>query len=368
MLFDPRPKESRSELFDREEELRALESYVRSGSPLILCIGVRRIGKTSLLKVFLNESGYPHVYVNARRLSEYNYTVAGLYRLLSEALTRTRVSTRLIEYLRSLRGVEVKVLGTGVSVEFNWRKREPSISSLLEKFNEFAGDEGTYFLVVVDEAQELRFLRGYNKVDFRQIVAYSYDSLRYTKLILSGSEVGLLYEFLEFNNYTSPLYGRVRDELALSRFTPEDSMKFLELGFNEVGMQPPKSVLEEVVKALDGIPGWLAFYGYKAYQSRKFDVLNEVLEEAVQLALGELEKITRSSRFYGHVLRAIAMGYKSWSSIKRAVEAWTGVYTHNKTLYHSLNRLIALSIVTKEDDEYDFADPVYREAARRITL
>ncbi|MFZ8790392.1 MAG: hypothetical protein ACO2OZ_12165 [Acidilobaceae archaeon] len=42
-------------------------------------------------------------------------------------------------------------------------------------------------------------------------------------------------------------------------------MKFLELGFNEVGMQPPKSVLEEVVKALDGIPGWLAFYGYKAY-------------------------------------------------------------------------------------------------------
>jgi hypothetical protein len=69
MLFDPRPKESRSELFDREEELRALESYVRSGSPLILCIGVRRIGKTSLLKVFLNESGYPHVYVNARRLS-----------------------------------------------------------------------------------------------------------------------------------------------------------------------------------------------------------------------------------------------------------------------------------------------------------
>jgi hypothetical protein len=91
--------------------------------------------------------------------------------LLSEALTRIRVSTRLIEYLRSLRGVEVKVLGTGVSVEFNWRKREPSISSLLEKFNEFAGDEGTYFLVVVDEAQELRFLRGYNKVDFRQIQA-----------------------------------------------------------------------------------------------------------------------------------------------------------------------------------------------------
>jgi len=179
-----------------------------------------------LLKVFLNESGYPHVYVNARRLSEYNYTAAGLYRLLSEALTRTRVSTRLIEYPRGLRGVDVKVLGTGVSVEFNWRKQEPPIPSLLEKFDELAEDDGTYFLVVVDEARELRFLRGYNKVDFRQIIAYSYNNLCYTKLILSSSELGLLYEFLEFNNYTSPLYVRVRDELVLSRFTPG--------GFNKV--------------------------------------------------------------------------------------------------------------------------------------
>ena len=30
-------------------------------------------------------------------------------------------------------------------------------------------------------------------------------------------------------------------------------MKFLELGFNEAGMQPPKSVLEEAVRTLDGI-------------------------------------------------------------------------------------------------------------------
>jgi AAA+ ATPase superfamily predicted ATPase len=80
VLFDPRPKEFRSELFDREKELKELESYVKSGSPLILCLGVRRIGKTSLLKVFLNEHGYPHVYINARKLSEYGYSVSGLYR------------------------------------------------------------------------------------------------------------------------------------------------------------------------------------------------------------------------------------------------------------------------------------------------
>jgi len=36
MLFDPRPKEFRSELFNRERELGSLDSYAKSGSPLNL--------------------------------------------------------------------------------------------------------------------------------------------------------------------------------------------------------------------------------------------------------------------------------------------------------------------------------------------
>ena len=31
MLFDPRPKEFRSELFDREKELESLSYFVKSG-------------------------------------------------------------------------------------------------------------------------------------------------------------------------------------------------------------------------------------------------------------------------------------------------------------------------------------------------
>ena len=56
-MFDPMPKEIRRELFDREKELKELEICSRSGSSLVLCLRIRRIGKTSSLKVFLNESG-----------------------------------------------------------------------------------------------------------------------------------------------------------------------------------------------------------------------------------------------------------------------------------------------------------------------
>jgi hypothetical protein len=77
VLFDPRPKESREDFFDREKELELIQAYAKKGSPIILCLGVRRIGKTSLLKVFLNETSYPHLYLNARKLADYGYQSPG---------------------------------------------------------------------------------------------------------------------------------------------------------------------------------------------------------------------------------------------------------------------------------------------------
>ncbi len=48
MLFDRRPKLSRNDFYDREEELRLLVRGVESGEGLIVVYGLRRLGKTSL--------------------------------------------------------------------------------------------------------------------------------------------------------------------------------------------------------------------------------------------------------------------------------------------------------------------------------
>ncbi|PSO01861.1 hypothetical protein B9Q12_01860 [Candidatus Marsarchaeota G2 archaeon ECH_B_SAG-G06] len=68
MLFDERLKENRRKLIDREKELEQLK--VNMNRPLILVTGIRRIGKTSLLKVFLNELGTPLVLIDARELKQ----------------------------------------------------------------------------------------------------------------------------------------------------------------------------------------------------------------------------------------------------------------------------------------------------------
>lgn len=59
MLFDVRPKTDRKDLFGRERELEWLLGALRSDVPLILLLGVRRVGKTSLLRVALR-NGVTH--------------------------------------------------------------------------------------------------------------------------------------------------------------------------------------------------------------------------------------------------------------------------------------------------------------------
>ena len=48
-------------------------------------------------------------------------------------------------------------------------------------------------MVAVDEAQELRKV---NWLRFDRLFAYAYDSLPNVRLVLTGSQFGLLYDFL----------------------------------------------------------------------------------------------------------------------------------------------------------------------------
>ena len=253
-----------------------------------------------------------------------------------------------------------------LGIELDLRSRETPVSSVLDKLDEYASDRGTSFLLVIDEAQELRFLRGHNKLDFRQIIAYGYDNLRSLKFVVSGSEVGLLYKFFDFESYESPLYGRAWDEVVLERFTREKSIDFLEAGFAEAGLRVPRERLESAVDALNGIPGWLALYGYEAVKRRRADVLDEVLERAVGTALSELKNLVATSHVYRYVLKAVAMGHASWSNVRRALEAWLGAQVHSETLSRCLSRLVDMSVLVKKDGEYQFSDPIYREAALRL--
>ncbi len=149
--------------------------------------------------------------------------------------------------------------------------------------------------------------------------------------------------------------------MMLDRFEREKSLEFLRKGFEEAGRRVDEGVLERAVEELDGIPGWLTFFG-NSYLSGKPD-LPSIKRKAVGLAMEELKHLLKGRpKRYGLVLKAVAEGKGGWSEVKRYVEEREGCTLSTSVLHNILENLEKMSILK----DYTFLDPVYREAAKLL--
>lgn len=364
--FATEPKTSRSSFYDRERELSLIEGAVREGGRLVLVLGVRRAGKTSLIRVALNELGVPHVFLDLRALG--SYEDRALYGLLSEEINRILPwSRRVVRYLKRVRGVSVGE--EGVSIELGDEK--PNFVSLLRALDEWAADEGVALPVVLDEAQELRFFRGgRRRTDFRKVLAYCYDNLKNTTFILSGSEVGLLFDFVGVEDPRSPFFGRRYVEVRVERLSRESSLDFLVKGFEHHGLSPPAELLERAVEAFDGIIGWLTYFGAEVVALHREagvldyeEAIRAVRGKAVRLCAEELRKLAARSRLYLGILAALGEGGRTWSEIALTLERKFKRTVSSPQLGALLRNLIELSYVEKRDGRYWALDPLAPDAA-----
>lgn len=217
MLFDLHPKETRGELFGRDEEVEYVKRQVRAGNWVIIG-GQRGIGKTSLMKVVLNElsrEGFRAIYVNARGGVT---TLRDLLMMLINEINRSRLKLRLNVSLNFIVGSAGITLSRGGSRVFN---------SLLELL--LSIDEDT--VIGLDEVQELSRVSG----QFLRILGNVFMSNPRVSFIFTGSYIGLVKTLLK-PNPESPLYGRPPVEVKLRPFNDELSREFLRRGFKESGV------------------------------------------------------------------------------------------------------------------------------------
>ncbi|AGT35897.1 MAG: ATP-binding protein [Thermofilum sp.] len=344
MLFDERPKERREDLYDREKEIEELKRSI--GRPLILLTGIRRIGKTSVLRVALSELDIPYVLIDARSLRR-NYSRSDLFRLIAQGLSGSL--DKIKDLLMGIRGLRVM----GVEVEVSWRGSDSlSLVELFDRLNK------KKIVIAIDEAQRLR---GPRSSELKDAIAHAYDYDKNISFILTGSEVGLLYDFIGIEDSRSPLYGRYYVEVKLERLSREQSIDFLRKGFAQLNLRVSEEVLEVAYEHFDGIPGWLTFFG-NAYARGEADI-EKIKSIAVRTALEELRNMTRDNpRRYGLVLRAIAEGRKTWSQVKEYLEEKEGTTISSSVLSNILRSLEDMSIIKN----YEFLDPIYREACKLL--
>ncbi|GAB6947555.1 ATP-binding protein [Vulcanisaeta sp. JCM 16161] len=360
MLFDTKPKTRRADLFDFEEEFSRLSRLINDSlTRLIVVRGLRRTGKTSLVLTTLNELGVPYVFIDVREVVR---SRRGLYEVLSRALSdflrryslRKALLNSIIKALSGVRGVRVH----GVEVSLNWGRDRPLLTELFREFDGVSSSVGVGFVIVIDEAQRLGGSLG---IEVWSAVAHAYDFLGNIKFIISGSEMGVLNSIL--NNPESPLFGRAYAEVITERLSREKSLEFLQRGFSEVGVEVDEGELNEVVDRLDGVIGWLTYYGYSRSVGGRD--LTSIFNDAINLAREELENFLklRVSRRYRVVLKLLASGVREWGLLKRRLEDYEGSPISDRVLHDILTALKMHSII---NEELEFTDPIVKEAAREL--
>ncbi len=364
MLFRLGVKNSIDEFFNYRDELNLFtEGLLDNITRLIVIKGIRRIGKSSLVRVGCNVSGVNCLFIDVRA---YGFlSIDKFYDLLSRAFTEfvrsSSLSKRIIDVLGRVRGISVS--GTGLSIEIT--DRRPSIIvDILSSINRLAEDEGLCIPVVFDEAQDLLFIRG-----FRRILAYIYDYLDNIKIVLTGSEVGLIDRLLGYRDPNSPLYGRAYLEIVLKRLPRDKSIEFLVSGFREQGYNISMEAITEAINNLDGVIGWLTYYGYYTLKYGHEKALEKTIADGSMIVANELKHFLanrmQARERYKVLLKALEEP-RTWSELKNILEMRIGRKIHPNQFTRYLKELESYGFIVKENNLYRIADPLIKHSLKHI--
>jgi AAA+ ATPase superfamily predicted ATPase len=355
VFFDPRPKDNLKDVFDREKEVDLLRRSL--DSPLVVVVGLRRTGKTSLVKSLLNEMRVPYLFLDIRKFENRDYIVYKDFLELTEREVE-RVIKRdkgLLTHLKDVKGIQI----AGFSVYFNWGKDRVEFSDLLVALNSWGESRGRKVTIVLDEAQELIKLRGYNILPS---IAYAFDNLRNLNFIVTGSQVRLKDKFLKVGDESSPLFGRAIVEIEVSPFNEENAVRFLQEGFKQYGIEFRGG--EGVYRELGGNPGWLTYFGY-VYIKKGENPLEETKAYAMRLLTREFCNFLReggrmqSKQRYLRVIEVCKEGC-SWKEVKNSLEALEGRRINDNTVYNVINNLLGYSFLVEREGRYYLSDPLLK--------
>ncbi|WP_009992809.1 AAA family ATPase, partial [Saccharolobus solfataricus] len=194
MIFDLHPKETIEELVGREKEVEHCISQILSKNWIIIG-GQREIGKTSLMKVVINEikkrEQIAGIYINLRGVRSLN----SLLTILVSEINKEKISWRF--------KVNINFLITSAGIEIRGGSKRRVVNSLIELLN--SSDE---IVIAFDEVQELSFA----SKQFLDILGNVYATNPKVHMIFSGSYVGLVKALLSPPS-DSPLHGRPPTEI-----------------------------------------------------------------------------------------------------------------------------------------------------------
>ena len=342
-MFDLHPKETVGELFGRDKEIDFSISQLLSKNWLIIG-GQREIGKTSLMKVVINEMkrryGFKGVYVNLRGVRNLNSLLKALLAEINSDVPSLKVSLK-VNFVLGSAGIEL-------------RRGAKVVNSLIELLNSIEEEA----VIGLDEVQEI----SQASRQFLEVLGNVFASNPRVRLVFSGSYIGVA-RALSNPSSSSPLHGRPPVTLNLRPFDEGTSRDFLRRGMEELNVHFDRE--DEVVKKLDGVVGWLTLFGnFYAVRKTSFDsALSSTIEEGKKIMVSEFKHFLENKSnkgIYTTIMNSLKV-VNTWKDVKRGVEIKLG-QVDDKEFSLALESLVNNNFVEKRrEGVYEIADPILRE-------
>lgn len=350
MLFDVQAKEKKEDFYNYSEELGRLKSAIGAGERLMVVKGPRRVGKTSLMKVAFNSLGSPKAWIDARKIFAGVQAESVFYEAFMSILRQIKVEERLLARIES---ISLGSIGVGI--------KAPSPSTAAEEAQRELGKRKTRAVIFIDEAQLLK------KYDADRFLAYIYDNMKMVQMIVAGSQVGLLEEFVG-RSAESPLFGRAKTEIEMKRLDGRKAAEFLKEGFREARVKVPHGEIEEAIRSLDGLIGWLTYYGHYRMAHPHEKALQLVKRDATEITSAEIDAFLALRKGmkarYRMLLKALGQGPLSWEDMKRYLEIKEGKAISDSRMSEYISKLVSYGFVEKANGMYALSDPLMKEALR----
>lgn len=340
MFFEIEPKSRKADFFNYGHEYGQVKNALEKGEKIVAVVGVRRVGKTSLLNITYNETKNLKVWLDGRIVTEPKKEI---FAAVFDAVKSGR--PRIFGKIESL---NVSAYGVGLGVRLAKDSR-----TQVENAIRSAGR----VCVFIDEAQRMK------KTDLADVMSYFYDRFPKVSFIISGSEIGLVEDILGENDAEHPLYGREVTKVVMNRLDENSASEYLRKGFAQVKLSIEEDEIAEAVAQLDGLVGWLTLYGYERGIKKSRDALDKASQNAARIAATELThflKKTRNRRLYLSILRN-ATG-ASWEELRARAGKDAGKRLNQNLFNFALQKLVDHSFVEKKDGKYALSDPLLLKA------
>lgn len=340
MYFEIEPKSKKDDFFNYDYEYGQVEKALQRKEKIIAVVGVRRVGKTSLLNIIYNETKDLKLWLDGRIVVEPK-------KELFAAIYET-VKTGKPKIFGKIESLNVSAFGVGFDIKLGSES-----SGEIEKKLKTAGQ----ICVFIDEAQRIK------AKELADVLSYFYDRFPNVSFIISGSEIGLVEEILGQTDSEHPLYGRDVAKVMMERLDKNQAMNYLKIGFEQLDLKIKNEELENVIVELDGLIGWLTLYGYEKGIKKSEDALTKTSQSAARIAASELVhffKKVKNTKLYLSILKNTDAS--NWDELRSCASKAMGKQLNPNLFNFALEKLSAYSFIEKKDQKYYLSDPLLRKA------